>query len=218
MSGTALIIAGGSRPDPLVVNAVPTVAFSVAVDGGADNARAVGIEIDALVGDMDSISQDCLAAAKAAGVDIDEHPQAKDETDLELGFRRALAESPDKIVVIGIGGGRVDHQLANVAVLGAEEYRSVAVEALVGSARLTVIRGNKTLFGALGETVSLLAINGRATGITTKGLQYPLNDEPLDGGSARGVSNVFAATEALVTVEGGALLAVQPFSLKKRDG
>ena len=219
MSRIALIIAGGARPDPLVIRALPTVDFCVAVDGGADHARRVGIEIDALVGDMDSISDSALAEIKASDVEVTEYPTAKDKTDLELGFDRALAEAPDRLVVIGIGGGRMDHELANVAALSAEPYSEVAVEALVGSARLTVIRNTQTLVGGLGETVSLLPVNGRASGVTTEGLQYPLAGEALEPGSARGVSNRFIATNATVTVGDGVLLAVQPFALKDRgDG
>ena len=59
-----------------------------------------------------------------------------------------------------------------------------------------VIRGERTLTGAPGEIVSLLPVHGPAEGVTTSGLEYPLHDETLPAGTSRGVSNVFAATEA----------------------
>jgi thiamine pyrophosphokinase len=46
--------------------------------------------------------------------------------------------------------------------------------------------------------------------VTTGGLVYPLRGETLSPGSSRGVSNVFAAAEARVTLERGVLLAVRP--------
>lgn len=216
MPGTALIIAGGARPDPLVVNALPVIDFCVAADGGADHARACGIDVNALVGDLDSISDEELEALRAAGTEIEQYPAAKDNTDLELALLRAMGEAPDRMIVIGIGGGRLDHELANMAALAADTYRDVPIEGLVGSSRLSVIRGSRTLHGVLGETVSLLPMHGTASGVITEGLQYPLNDEALEPGSARGVSNRFIAPEATVTVGAGVLLAIQPFALKDR--
>lgn len=218
MPGTTLIVAGGARPDPLVVNALPAADFVVAADGGADHALALGLSIDSLVGDLDSISVDGLKQLHAAEIEIREFPARKAETDLELALSRAIEDKPERIVVIGIGGGRLDHQLANYTVLTADRYHSALVEGLVGSARLTVIRGQVTLSGALGETISLIPIRGLAEGVSTEGLEYPLIGEPLYAGSARGVSNRFVAAEATISVEQGVVLAVQPFALKERGG
>ncbi len=218
MPGTALIVAGGARPDPQVIKALPAADLIVAADGGADHALALGLSVDCLVGDLDSISVEGLKRMHAGGIDIREFPSRKAETDLELAFARAMESEPDRVVVIGIGGGRLDHQLANYTVLTSDRYHRALVEGLVGSARLTVVRGTVSLTGALGETVSLISVRGQVEGVTTQGLEYPLEGEPLYAGSARGVSNRFIATEATVTVEQGVLLAVQPFALRERSG
>jgi thiamine pyrophosphokinase len=217
MPGVTLIVAGGDRPERVVLDALPEIDFCIAADGGADYALAAGLTVDSVVGDLDSISADGLAMLREAGVEIREYASAKDQTDLELAFERAAELEPDRIVVIGIGGGRLDHALANVAVLtaGARDG-AVEVDAYVGSSRLSVINGSRTLAGALGETISLLAVLGGVEGVTTEGLEYPLLDEPLAAGSARGVSNRFVAPLATVSVGSGTLLAVQPFALRDR--
>ncbi|MGI9594954.1 MAG: thiamine diphosphokinase [Acidimicrobiales bacterium] len=217
MPRTALIVAGGARPDPLVVRALPPVDFTVAADGGADHALSLGLAVDAVVGDMDSITADGLARLRSSGAEVVEYSASKDQTDLELAFARVVDELPNRIVVIGLGGGRLDHALANVSVLAADGYGDAEVDGLIGSARLSVIRGVRTLTGALGETISLLPVLGRADGVTTDGLEYELVAEPLEPGSARGVSNRFVAATATVSVADGVLLAVQPFGLKERD-
>ncbi len=217
MPGTVLVVAGGARPDPLVVAALPAIDFCVAADGGGDYANALGVEVGALVGDMDSISEQGMAAIRAVGADIEEHPVAKDKTDLELAMIRAMELSPSQILVVGIAGGRLDHELANFAVLACEDFGATPIDALVGSSRLSVVRGERVLTGVLGETVSLLAVNGPAVGVTTEGLQFPLSDETLFAGSARGVSNRFVATRAAISVREGVLLAIQPFGLKERS-
>jgi thiamine pyrophosphokinase len=85
----------------------------------------------------------------------------------------------------------------------------VEVDALLGSARLEVVRRERTLPGAEGELVSLIPLGGPAEGVTTEGLRYPLSDETLAAGSSRGVSNVFAAEQARITVRRGVLLAIR---------
>ncbi len=47
-------------------------------------------------------------------------------------------------------------------------------------------------------------------GIHTTGLCWALEGETLEPGSTRGVSNVFAAPEATVTLETGVILAIRP--------
>ncbi len=84
------------------------------------------------------------------------------------------------------------------------------MDALLGGAQAHVIRGSRTLSGAVGELVSLLPLHGPAEGVTTAGLAYPLAGETLFAGESRGVSNVFAEQTARVDVERGVLLAVRP--------
>ncbi|MGQ0601251.1 MAG: hypothetical protein ACT4QE_06085, partial [Anaerolineales bacterium] len=62
--------------------------------------------------------------------------------------------------------------------------------------------------GAVGDTLSLIPLNGDAEGVTTRGLQYSLRGETLAAGPARGVSNVLTETTARVEVRAGMLLAV----------
>ncbi len=46
-------------------------------------------------------------------------------------------------------------------------------------------------------------------GVTIHGLAYPLVDEPLPAGPARGLSNIRVAQDAAVTVRAGRLLVVE---------
>jgi thiamine pyrophosphokinase len=81
---------------------------------------------------------------------------------------------------------------------------------MLGPARLHVVRAERTLTGEEGELVSLLPVGGPAEGVSTSGLRYPLAGETLEPGSSRGVSNVFAAREAHISLERGVLLAIRP--------
>ena len=201
-----VVVASGPGPAVLVPGA-PTV---VAADGGLDRAAALGLDVTVVVGDLDSVSADALAAAESAGARIVRHAEAKDATDLELALDEAVRLGAGRVLVVASAEGRLDHLLASLLLLASDRYADVELDALVGDALVHVVRGTRSLAGAPGELLTLLALGGPAAGVSTDGLAYPLRAETLDPGSSRGVSNVFAAPEATVTVDRGVLLVVRP--------
>ena len=201
-----VVVASGPGPDV----AVPDGGTVIAADGGLDRAAALGLEVDVLVGDLDSVSPAALARAESAGTRIVRHPVAKDATDLELALDEALALGARRVLVIASAGGRLDHLAASLLLLGAERYAELELDALVGDALVHVVRSARTLRGTPGELLTLLPLGDGAEGVTTSGLEYPLDGETLGPGSTRGVSNVFTAAEARVTLAEGVLLAIRP--------
>ncbi len=202
------VVVVASGPGPTI--AVPPGATVVAADGGVERATALGLDVDVVIGDLDSASADALAAAELAGARIVRHPVSKDATDLELALDEAAALGARRVLVIASSGGRLDHLLASLLLLGSERYAGLELDALLGEALVHVVRDARTLRGTSGELLTLLPIGGPAQGVTTSGLEYPLRDEVLTPGSTRGVSNVFTAAEARVTLADGVLLAIRP--------
>ncbi len=202
----AVVVASGEGPE-LTLPPAETV---VAADGGLLRARALGLGVDVVVGDLDSATPEALAAAEAEGARIVRHPQAKDATDLELALDEAVALGARRVLVVASAGGRLDHLLGSVLLLAEERYAGLELDALVGDALVHVVRGERTLRGAPGELLTLVPLGGAADGVTTDGLEYPLRGETLAPGTTRGVSNVFLETEAHVTLERGVLLAIRP--------
>jgi thiamine pyrophosphokinase len=202
------VVVVASGPGPAV--AVPATPMVVAADGGLDRALSLGLEVDVVVGDLDSVSADALERAEANGVRVVRHPAAKDFTDLELALDEAVALGAERVLVVASAGGRLDHLLSSLLLLASERYASVELDALVGDALVHVIRGERRLEGGSGDLVTLLALGGPAEGVTTSGLAFPLAGETLEPGSSRGVSNTFSASEAQVSLSSGVLLAVRP--------
>ena len=207
---TIVVVTGGDPVSLAERGRVPDGALVIAADSGLDHAHALGLRVDVAVGDFDSVSPPALARAEASGAVVERHPAAKDATDLELALDAALARGPQRIVVLGGHGGRVDHLLANAALLTSERYAAVEVVAHMGGATLTVVRDEAELQGQRGELVSLLALHRPAVGVTTHGLLYPLTGEDLEPGSTRGVSNELVTPPGRVSLEAGVLLVVQP--------
>ena len=207
---TVIVVTGGDPIDPAEVGPLPPADRVIAADSGLDHARRLGLAVDLVVGDFDSVSAEALALALADGVTVDSHPAAKDRTDLALALDHAVADRPARVLVIGGDGGRLDHLMANLLLLAADDYRSTEIEARLGPARVYVIRRRAALHGQAGELVTLLPVHGPARGVTTEGLLYPLRGEDLHPGTSRGVSNEFEAVDATVALQDGVLLTVQP--------
>ena len=185
-------------------------AFVVAADAGADGALSRGLHIDLAIGDFDSITAAGLAELERVGTRIERHPRAKAATDLELALDAAIAVAPQRILVIGSDGGRLDHLLSSLDLLASARYSTVELDAVLGGARVHVIHSSRALVGSPGELVSLQALHGPARRVVTEGLVYPLSGATLEPGSSRGISNVFAKADARVSLEQGVLLAIRP--------
>ncbi len=225
----ALILADGDAPIRPVLDAAwprwsHDVQLVIAADGGARHAEALGVAIDLWVGDGDSLGEADLAALIAAGVAVERAPVDKDESDAELAVRAALRRGAAGIVIVGaMGGPRVDHALANVGLLALPELQDVPAVIYTDRSRITLLRApdpyggvaSVSLTGAPGDLVSLLPHGADASGVTTRGLRYPLVDETLPVGSSRGISNVIAAAAAVSLRDGRLLIVESPATIQR---
>lgn len=209
---TAVIFANGDPADGPMVRkwlAHADQPYLLAADGGAHIAAHYGLQPHAVIGDMDSIDPALLAALEAQGAAITRFPVAKDETDLELALIAAAAGGHDPIIIIGAVGSRLDHTLANVYLLALPQLDGRTVKMVSGREEITLLRpGKHRIDGAVGDTISLLPVGGPAAGVRTDGLSYPLRDETLHFGPARGVSNVMAQAPAYISLNSGWLLVI----------
>ena len=205
-----VVVSGGELPPSASAGDVPRGVPVIAADGGLEHAQSLGLEVTTAVGDLDSIDAHVVTSAGAAGTQVLRHPAEKDATDLELALDVALELRPARILVLAGGGGRLDHLLGGLLLLGSSRYAEVQLDAIVGAARVHVVRGERVVAGEPGQLISLVALHGPAEDVTTEGLRYRLENETLEPGSTRGVSNVFTSHTARVHVARGVLAAVIP--------
>jgi thiamine pyrophosphokinase len=223
----AIVLADGDRPRAAALDATwpgwrDEVGLVVAADGGVRLAPDLGLAVALWVGDGDSLGGAGLESLRASGVPIVVAWQDKDESDTELAALAAVERGATDITILGaLGGRRIDHALANVALLGHPGLAEAQCRLLDEQVRITLLSagadgwpGRILLSGRQGGLVSLLPFAGQVEGIVTEGLRYPLKDESLDVGPARGLSNVLLGDRASVSIRGGRLLIVEsPASL-----
>jgi thiamine pyrophosphokinase len=206
--GPAIVLAGGTPVDPGIAAQLPAGATVIAADSGLAQAALLGLDADVVIGDMDSVEPDLLAAAAVAGARIIRHPRDKDATDLELALGSAVAAGHDPVTIAGGHGGRIDHLLANALLLADPAFAGVDLTWWVDGFRLRVTHGGarSVIDAPAGTLVSLIPVGGSAQGVTTHGLQWPLDGETLHHGSTRGISNRIETPPAEVTLTAGTLL------------
>jgi thiamine pyrophosphokinase len=211
-SDRALVFANGDlTPGPAVTAALRSApdALIVAADGGARLARACGLTPHLVVGDMDSLSAAELDDLRAAGAEILRFPPAKNETDLELALIAAVERGATWLRVLGALGDRIDQTLANIELLALPALATVDARLVSGAQTLWLVGpGEHAMPGDPGDTMSLIPLGGDAVGVRTTNMMYPLHDETLRVGPARGVSNVIAEPGARVALAAGTLIAV----------
>jgi thiamine pyrophosphokinase len=214
--GRALVLADGDEPTRAGLDAAwpgwDDVDLVVAADGGARLAGRLGLRLDRWVGDADSIDPDVRSSLEAAGVPMDRVAVDKDESDTELALLGVLGSGASDVTILGgLGGRRFDHTLANLGLLAHPALHGRAARLLDDTTRVRLLAGpgSVVLEGRTGDLVSLLPVAGAAEGVTTDGLRYPLRDEPLIAGPARGLSNVRTGTRAVVSIRAGRVLIVE---------
>jgi thiamine pyrophosphokinase len=215
-AGHALILADGSAPDPAALDRAwpgwdEGIDLVIAADGGARHAPDLGRAIDLWVGDGDSLGAAGVEALRAAGVPVELAPVDKDESDTELAILAAAAAGASRVTILGaLGGMRVDHGLANVWLLAHPALGNRSGRLVDDRSRIRLLAaGHHDLGGRIGDLVSLFPFGGDAEGVTTRGLRYPLSDEPLRSGSSRGLSNVREAEDAGIDIRAGKVLVVE---------
>ena len=160
----------------------------VAADGGADLCRAAGREPDAVVGDLDSISD-------ATDLTRDEDQDTSDADKL-LAF--LACERVEAVTLIGVEGDRLDHVLATLfSVARSPLHCSIVLRS--GSAQV-VGPGVILRHGTKGR-VSLLPLS--PSRVTLSGVRWPLRSALLDPMGLVSISNEMVEDLLSLVVEEG---------------
>lgn len=204
-----LIIANGPPPNLEQVHHEAAKAdLIIAADGGTVHLLAAGLYPDVVVGDLDSLSKEVLDDLRAAEVSIQSHPTRKNETDLELALMEAVRRGATAMTILAAIGGRLDQTLANVFLLTLPTLANTPLRLLTATEEAFVVQDRAAITGEVGDIVSLVPLTKRAVGVTTRGLEYPLDDAILAFSPTLGISNELREAEAQVSLTDGLLLVV----------
>lgn len=186
----------------------------IAVDGGLESAKELGLIPDYVVGDFDTVKESVLDQYKEIPYIVwEKHRPEKNETDTELARSRALTLGCGRIVFLGATGGRLDHMLGNIDVLCACMQKGVEAWIVDNQNRLYLLDEGKTFRREelWGKYVSFLPYTEQVLGITLTGFKYPLNRKNIRRGEEAGlcISNEVVEESAEITFEDGIVICVE---------
>ena len=198
------VIVIGNNVSPELAKARTKDCFVFGADQGAAYCVKNGIRLDVAVGDFDSVTEEEKAKIKAAAARYVELPAHKDDTDTARALMLAGENFPSITILGGIAGNRIEHFVANVALLR-KKPNCLFLEdddALCFALSNGVVEVKK----AEAAYVSLFALEDATLSLT--GFEYPLEHHLLVRGDPLGVSNKVKEAKGQIHVESGLILAI----------
>ncbi|MDR0943675.1 MAG: thiamine diphosphokinase [Ruminococcus sp.] len=175
----------------------------IAADGGYTYCRDKKISPDVIIGDFDSLSD------IPSGIKIVKLPVVKDITDTAAAVE--YAGGFDEIHIYGGTGGRIDHTLANIAVISELSKKGKKAFLYDNGRIITAVTDGQVSFSppeTMPSYISVFSFSDISEGINLTGLKYPLKDAVLKSGVPLGVSNEFTKEIATVSVKHGTIIIV----------
>ena len=192
-----LLIGNGTLPGAALLERLARQAtFILAADGGADKARAAGIQPDLVIGDLDS-----LASAPEQVLRV----PRQDNTDLEKALDWLTAHRAGSVCIVGSVGGRWDFSIGNF--LSVYSYLPALDIYFAGDGWkiYPLVQGTQKAVRP-GARVSLIPFTA-CTRVNLSGTQYPLTNAQLAlGHTGRTLSNCAQQAQITVQFESGFML------------
>ncbi len=186
----------------------------VAVDGGLEAVRAMGLKPHVIIGDFDTIAPEILREYEGEErIEMIRLSPMKDDTDTQAAVNLVLDRGYRKIDVLGATGSRFDHSFANMFLLKMARKRGAEMTYYTPLSKIYLISGTKEYRKEdfFGKYISFLQFDGSAKDVTLRGFAYEVEHFDFDTakGYRLGVSNEPKEETAIVRIGKGFLLVVE---------
>ena len=186
-----VIFGGGQIGDPeQIKNLVRQEDYLICADSGYRHCVQLGFSPQLVLGDFDS-----YAGVVQSDCELLRYPIEKDDTDTMLAVKQALQRGYERLVLVGMLGGRLEH--------------GAAAQIIDSSCYITVIKGGQTaqIPYQQGFHFSVFCHSDCASGVCIRHAKYELEDAQLTNGFPIGVSNSFLEGQpAQISVKQGILV------------
>lgn len=212
---TGVVVACGRWPSiGMVRKLIDRADLLIACDGALTVCEEHGIQVDVLVGDMDSVEQHHLDAYLERGGTLIERPN-QHANDLTKALVYLEEQGVESCTVLGATGGDRQHEWANLLSCAASSLEITCV----GTAnRYEFLKTNKKYAIELvpGEEFSLFALPA-AFNIQLAGAAFPLDGATLEMGS-QGLHNVAVQDTVEISFNEGRLMLMRPHPSEPVEG
>ena len=171
-----------------IKNLVRQEDYLICADSGYRHCVQLGVSPQLVLDDFDS-----YAGVVQSDCELLRYPIEKDDTDTMLAVKQALQRGYERLLLVGMLGGRLDHTLANIqtlvyAVEHGRQHRSSTAAAISPSSREDRQRRFRY---QQGFHFSVFCHSDCASGVCIRHAKYELEAAQLTNGFPIGVSNSF---------------------------
>jgi thiamine pyrophosphokinase len=193
----ALIIANGAAcHEELLGQLLEWQPLVIVLDSAIERVINLNIKVDVVLGDFDRGFNPEEITASQFPIEIIHKPD-QNKTDLEKAFDYLIERKIPAVNVVWATGRRADHTITNLTNI--VSYRNLLKIVIHDDhSKIYLLPQKFEKWYPAKTNISLIPI-GVVTGITTKNLLYPLNDESLTMGYRTGSSNA-VLEDGLVTI------------------
>lgn len=180
--------------------------YCIAADSGLSYADKLGVRVDYLLGDYDSVDKNILEQYKE-NVDFKVYPREKDYTDTHLAIITAINNGADDIYILGATGTRMDHTLTNIGNMKAALDKGIDCH-IVDKHNYIYMVSDKTCTHIIkkdeqyGNYVSVFPMSEEVI-LTLEGFKYKLDKYILKQGLSICQSNEIEENNAKITIHKG---------------
>lgn len=177
--------------------------YIISADSGYEKCKRLNISPDLILGDFDS--------AEKPETDIETIllPVRKDETDTAYAVKEAVRRGFNDILILGGIGSRIDHTYGNILSLNYCADRNINAVMINKKNKIQVLTKDYSFKNDGYEYLSLFALFGDCTGLTTRGTEYNLTDYTLTPDCPLAQSNIFKDSRVDIKFKSGKILLIQ---------
>lgn len=168
--GEVVILANGRFPESdMALGYLRAADQIICCDGAVKQLVRHGKEPSLVIGDLDSIGAELKTRFSDRLVEVAE----QETNDLTKAIEWAIGNDIKQVVVLGADGNRIDHTIANAALI-AEHCSRINLMMVTNDGFLLPVTHSATFPGQPGQQVSIFSLT-HATRYSSKGLKYPLH-------------------------------------------
>jgi len=219
---TVVVICAGGPEDLLMdfsfLNGEPSVIY-IGADRGALHLLNKGITPHHIVGDFDSVKEsDWTMLQKRVG-SVEKLPTEKDETDTEAAVRLGMAYEPQKVILTGVSGGRMDHFMSALHLMLRIQRSSTAKVSIRdnGNELFFLFPGSHQLVRDVHPYISFFPFGEVIDNVTLTGFKYEVDQERIEYGMTKFTSNEFASDVCTISFSSGICLVIRGTDVLKGE-
>ncbi|WP_017471843.1 thiamine diphosphokinase [Amphibacillus jilinensis] len=207
----AIVAGGPDKNIPNISHYNKEIDYWIGCDRGALTILKHQLPLNLAIGDFDSVTEREREQIRSYATRTDMYPVEKDYSDLELAIKAAYALNIEEIILFGVTGGRLDHELLVIFILEKYLIEGVKISVIDRQNEITVYlpgryrleqddRYPKLSFLPMSEVVHKLHLEG---------FYYPLTNVDVKRGDSLTLSNHLIGQYGYFSFDNGILILIK---------